>query len=194
MIKISRRKGYIKHPNEYIQMDGYTVLRITSDTHGIFDYILDDEDVYKTKQYHWGITRIHNKYNTSEFFYGQTGDKSLPQTKRMLHRFINDTPKGLITDHIDGNTLNTRKENLRTCTYKDNGKNKIMPVTNKSGVKGVYWDYHLKTPKWKAFIKENDVYYHLGYFVDFDDAVKARRDAEIRIQGEFSRDFGDVAI
>jgi hypothetical protein len=112
----------------------------------------------------------------------------------MLHRFINNTPKGLITDHIDGNTLNTRKENLRACTYKDNGKNKIMPVTNKSGVKGVYWNKHAPTPKWQAFIKENDKFHSLGYYENFDDAVEARKQAEIRIQGEYSREYGSLTI
>lgn len=146
------------------------------------------------KPFHWSIFRSHNKYNTSEFFYATTNNKNIPSTYRILHRLINNTPKGLITDHIDGNTLNTRKNNLRACTYKDNGKNKITPCTNKSGHKGVFWDTHSVTPKWIAFIKVNDKFHNLGRFDDYDKAVAARIKAEIEIQGEFSRDYGDLAI
>jgi len=103
-----------------------------------------------------------------------------------------NTPKGLQTDHISGDTLDTRKLNMRICTVKENGKNRSLCVQNKSGAKGVYWDNHMPTPKWRANIKKNDKTYHLGYYDNFDDAVEARKQAEIRFQGEFSRDYGNI--
>lgn len=169
-------------------------MRIKSEKFGTFNFILDNDDIEKVKSFHWSVFRTHNKYNTSEFFYASTCDKRLPPTHRLLHRFINNTTRGFITDHIDGNTLNTRKNNLRACTYKDNGKNKITPCTNKSGHKGVYWDTHSATPKWVAFIKVDDKYHSLGRYDDYCKAVEARIKAEIEIQGEFSRDYGSFKI
>jgi len=45
--------------------------------------------------------------------------------------------KGQIVDHIDGNPLNNRLENIRICDYKTNNKNKKMQKNNTSGVTGV---------------------------------------------------------
>lgn len=99
--------------------------------------------------------------------------------------------RGFVIDHIDGNTLDMRKQNMRQCTQDDNLKNRQMPITNRSGAKGVRWAKELNTPKWNAYLKKNNKSYNLGYFNNFEDAVEARRQAEIRYQGEFSRDYGD---
>lgn len=40
-----------------------------------------------------------------------------------LHRVIAGTPKGLVTDHINGNTYDNRRANLRHATYGENRKN-----------------------------------------------------------------------
>lgn len=43
----------------------------------------------------------------------------------------------LITDHIDGNSLNNKLSNLRMCTIGDNSKNKRMYKSNSSSVNGI---------------------------------------------------------
>lgn len=43
-----------------------------------------------------------------------------------------------VIDHIDGDGLNNRLENLRNVDHKDNSRNMARPVTNKSGVIGVH--------------------------------------------------------
>lgn len=181
----------IKYPNEYIQKDGYTILRIKSDKFGVFDFIIDDEDVEKTRRHHWSIFHVHKLEHIKQIFYSSTGDTSLPTTHRLLHRFIINAPKGFQVDHKDGNTLNTRKENLRICTALENGKNRSLCVKNKSGVKGVRWSDKIITPKWHAYIKNNDKFHSLGYYDKFEDAVEARRQGEIKYQGEYSRDYGE---
>jgi len=78
-------------------------------------------------------------------------------------------------DHIDGNGLNNRIENLRDVPSQENQKNMRMYRTNKSGVTGVYWNK--ATGKWQVMIGVNGKQKHLGYFTDFDEAASAYRKA-----------------
>jgi hypothetical protein len=83
-----------------------------------------------------------------------------------------------LIDHIDGNSINNRIENLRACTNKQNQENKKSCYsTNKtSGHLGVRW--HKGTNKWVAYIHHNGQGYHLGVFVNIEDAIAARVAAE----------------
>ena len=58
-----------------------------------------------------------------------------------------------LIDHIDGNTLNNRIENLRPATKSTNGMNRGKQKNNTSGYKGVYFSNERK--KWIAQIKIN---------------------------------------
>lgn len=177
--------GYIKYPNEYIKNDEYTIIRITSEKHGTFDFILDNEDADRVKQYHWGINACKsNKGDYVEYL--------AHHDKIMLHRFIMNAPKGMIVDHRDGNSLDTRKQNLRVCTQEGNGKNRKKNKNNKSGVKGVIWNTFAPTPKWQAYIMVNYHHKSLGYYTDFKEAVMARKLAEIKYFGEYNRKIDDI--
>ena len=66
----------------------------------------------------------------------------------------------------------------------ENSKNKGLRKDNKSGVTGVRWNERLN--KWSASIRYNNNRIHLGYFKDFDEAVKVRREAEDKYFGEWS--------
>src|SRR3990167_9988406 len=57
-----------------------------------------------------------------------------------MHRVINKTPEGSITDHINRNRLDNRKSNLRVASYSVNRLNSKMHTNNTSGVKGISWD------------------------------------------------------
>lgn len=80
-------------------------------------------------------------------------------------------------DHIDGNGLNNSINNLRDIALPENGKNQRLFSTNTSGVTGVYW--MKANQKWHAKIVINRKSIHLGYFDDKDDAIRARKSAEI---------------
>jgi len=87
-------------------------------------------------------------------------------------------------DHRDGGKLNNRWLNLRAA---DNGKNRWntkLAKNNRSGVKGVTFEHGRA---WLAQIGKDRAQIRLGRFKNFDDAVAARRDAEIRLHGEFAR-------
>lgn len=84
-------------------------------------------------------------------------------------------PSGVI-DHINGKPDDNRLTNLRDVSRSDNNKNMSMSSRNTSGVVGVSWARDRK--KWRAKIKSQNIVYELGFFSDFEDAVRARREAE----------------
>ena len=68
--------------------------------------------------------------------------------------------------------------------------NKGIRSNNSSGVTGVGWSK--KNNKWRARITLNNKEYHLGYFDDKNDAIKARKEAENKYFGEFSYENSQI--
>lgn len=79
--------------------------------------------------------------------------------------------------------VDNRKSNLRITTPLNNSRNKCKTKANTSGVTGVCWNK--RNQKWHAQIGVNLKTIHLGYFNDFNDAVKARKEAEEKYFKEF---------
>ena len=101
-----------------------------------------------------------------------------------MHRFIMDCPEDKVVDHIDHCKNNNRRENLRVCTVGENAMNKGIGTNNKSGVTGVYYDNSSK--RWRACIMLNKKQNHLGSYINKEDAIRARLEAEKKYFGEFS--------
>jgi len=108
--------------------------------------------------------------------------------ERYLHREIMKAEKSFVVDHINGDKLDNRKQNLRICTQQQNCFNSKIPTTNSSGVRGVYWCN--KRLKWIAQISHNNKTIPLGRYVDFQSAVEARITKEKEIFGEHSAIYG----
>jgi len=108
-----------------------------------------------------------------------------PGTVILMHRSIIGAPDDLQVDHLDGNGLNNRRSNLRLATPEQNQWNRRRPVTNKSGVKGVYWNKARRL--WHARITVDGRRHHLGEFPNIDDAAAAYAAASGRLHGEFGR-------
>jgi len=79
-------------------------------------------------------------------------------------------------DHINGDRLDNRIENLRPVTRQENLKNQKRSIANTSGVTGVYWDR--ETGKWRALIRIGGKVKTIGRFLSFEEAVMARKEAE----------------
>ena len=105
-----------------------------------------------------------------------------------LHRFVMNFPKGKLVDHIGGEASKNdcRKNNLRIATKSQNSINKKIQSNNTSGCAGVSFDNSKQ--KWRAEIWLQSKRTHLGWFKNFDDAVKARKEAEDKYFGEWSYD------
>ena len=82
-----------------------------------------------------------------------------------------------LIDHINGNGRDNRIVNLRCVTPTENNRNMRRRSNNKSGICGV--SFYKRDNKWEARIKADGKYKYLGRFDNKDDAVKARKKAEI---------------
>jgi len=80
-------------------------------------------------------------------------------------------------DHINGDGTDNRLCNLRSATSSENSRNRRLHSNNASGTCGVYW--YEPSRKWVARIMVDSKLLHLGYFEDIDDAIAARKEAEI---------------
>ena len=83
-------------------------------------------------------------------------------------------------DHIDGNRVNNRIDNLRACTSSENNWNTGIPKTNKSGYKGVSKHSY---GRWHARIKVDNKDVHLGLFDCKHAAARAYNRAVVQYRG-----------
>jgi hypothetical protein len=174
-----------KHPNTYEYLDDYVIINIHSETNGDFKVFVDSDDIDMLQKYHWGITKSRSYIYAYERFYVYT--QSNKAKGLQIQRLIMGCPKGMVVDHIDGNTMNNCKNNLRVCTRDQNNINKKMFKNNKTGHTGVHYVTENYNNRWLANIRLNNKLICLGYYSTYEEAVKVREEAEKKYHGEFSR-------
>lgn len=106
------------------------------------------------------------------------------KNREYLHRLIAKAATGQLVDHIDGNTLNNCRSNLRICSQRQNVRNG-KKRSAKNPYKGLIWTPHCN--KWSARITVDYKSIHLGVFEDPKDAARAYNAAAIKHFGEFAR-------
>ena len=128
----------------------------------------------------------YDKYVKDKSHYSSRG--YVMQNNVGLHRIIMGLKdqKELHIDHINHDTLDNRKDNLRIVTPQQNAYNKNVYKNNESGYTGV----HLYKPsgKYMAYIKADGKRKHLGYYKTIEEAYKAYVRASHELHGEYAAD------
>lgn len=99
-----------------------------------------------------------------------------------MHKYI--MPSKYQTDHVNRDSLDNRKSNLRIATNADNTANRGRQSNNTSGYKGVSWSKVSK--KWAIEIGYNNKRYRLGLMEDKEDAARLYNFWASDIHGEFA--------
>ena len=87
-----------------------------------------------------------------------------------------------IVDHANNDRLDNRFGNLRICTMQENNWNRRVHSNNKIGLKGVY----ARSDKYRATIRRNGVFYHLGDYSDKWMAALAYNTAATALFGDYA--------
>jgi len=153
--------------------DGARLIPLTQDKFAI----VDAEDYEWLCKYKWYAQRVKRNY------YARNRRKGGVVS---MHRVILNAPRGLVVDHINHNSLDNRKKNLRLCTVAENCRNR-RPSKRKnklSKYKGVSFDKKRKI--FRAIICRNKKQYFLGNFKNETDAAKAYDKKARELFGEFA--------
>jgi len=134
------------------------------------EVIVDDEDYDFLIKFNWnyGGSYARRKRNGKMIY---------------MHRIIMNAPKEFEVDHINGNMLDNRKENLRICTRSQNHMNRDYPI-GKSGARGV--TICKKTGKFIASIRHDGVKVNIGTFNTVNEASIAYSNCALKYRGEFA--------
>lgn len=118
--------------------------------------LVDDDMFLNLTNYTWcAQTRKHTSYALR--FSSSLGTRNCIY---MHQEILGKIPYGFVTDHINGNGLDNRKENLRIVSHRGNNQNRHVIKTSK--FPGVCW--HMRDKKWYARILIAGKSRGLGYF------------------------------
>lgn len=114
----------------FAKYDTYAVINIRW-KNGTAQAYIDADDYDDVSKFRWRVSKKKNK------LYVITGSG---KNQVYLHRFIMrevDVPDGYEIDHVDGNSLNNRRCNLRVVSRLDNIHNTAVRIDNTIGIRGV---------------------------------------------------------
>lgn len=100
-----------------------------------------------------------------------------------MHSVVVRPPDGTVVDHINGNPLDNRRENLRVCLIKENVRNS-PGRGGLSRFKGVSWNK--QAGKWQVAIRANGQRIYLGIYEDELEAASVYNEAAKKYFGEFA--------
>jgi len=168
--------------NEIEIKETHAEIIVISKKYGEVRFLIDLDDVERCKQYKWTLNKpagLNDFYAfTTEMLPKEQRTKTKKQKHIKLHRFLTNCPKGMVIDHINHNTRDNRKCNLKICTQFENVKNN---KNNKSGYSGVFWDKDRQ--KWQVRITYQYKGIFLGRYDKIEDAIQARKQAEQKYFG-----------
>lgn len=183
--KNKERIEIVKHKRKFQKFlfkDDICRIEIISPKYGLKYSIIDTEDYYKIKDCIWRVCWDPKKKNF--YVYGSNSEKNILSLK--LQRIIVDcNNEELKVDHINGDTLDNTKSNLRICTNAENSRNSCK-ISKKSTSKYKGVDFIKKRKKYRVRIKVNYKEISLGYFSDENEAGKVYNEAAIKYFGEFA--------
>lgn len=159
--------GCSRNTNKIYEIAGSGLCLMKHDTYFWFD--LEDID----------FVCSHTWFEHSNSF--RAGTKINGKYKFFTRLLLSVDRKDLVVDHINRDTRDNRKCNLRICSYTENNRNRLSKNS------GVY--FVPERNRWRATIGYKGRHEHLGYFFTRDEAFAARRAAEKEYFGEFAPDL-----
>ena len=148
---------------------------------------LHDLFTYKDGDLYWKV--LNKKRNTIAGNINNHGYRIVHLGSKIYsaHRIVYMMQHGALPDrldHIDGNKLNNRIENLRPATRSENAFNTKPPSTNKSGSKNVF--YSVGNKAYRVSLVINGKKKHIGYYKDLELADLVATEARNKYHGKYA--------
>ena len=158
--------------NEYVIRDDVTTIIIRRKNGSILETLIDTKDLPRADEFPGSWCVRWDKNTRSYYVFGSIKNSQGKWSSVQLHRWIlNINSSDKVVDHINHNTLDNRRNNLRILTDAENKQNrKGAQKNNLSGIRGVHWSKHAK--KWQARARLNKKDYFLGLFDTKEEAAK----------------------
>lgn len=148
--------------NEFIIKDKYAEMIILLKGKQ-YNILIDKEDIEKCKRYKW-----HVRKGSSLLYVRANAHKEDISRSINLARYLTNCPRNLQVDHINRNTLDNRKSNLRCVDSFINARNKTFKEN-----RNIYWNKSRN--KYQVSVRFNNKNISGGYFDDIEDAkIKAK--------------------
>jgi len=167
--------------NNYIFKENYIILEVLDENRNKYESFIDCNNYEIVKKYLWWLCG-------SGYLISQDQDNII-----FLHKLIlygdqyNTSFEG---DHIDGNKLNNREDNLRKVTHQLNMYNNKIFKNNTSGTTGVW--FNKRNNKWCAEINYEKKKHYLGEYNNKEDAIFIREITELKLFKEHSRRYNEL--
>ena len=166
--------------NKYSTDGDITRIHVKRKNGDLCDILIDTDDLEFRKN-NYGSWSIY--YNHGNYYARCTFLEDGKPVRKSMHRLIMKGEKGIgIIDHINRNSLDNRKCNLRWATASENQRNSIVSRgTNKSGYRGVTWHEPSKT--WRVRVKVGKKMVIAKRVKNIEDAVKMAKDYHKTLYG-----------
>ena len=162
------------HRHEVVQPQDQSY-RLIPLTQGL-NAIVDVADYEWLNQWFWYASRVSR---VGTYACRKEGHRQV-----YMHVIICQPFDGKQIDHVNHDTLDNRRNNLRECTPTENARNSRKGSRNTSGFKGVSWKKSHR--KWCAQMRINGKSIHIGHFDTPEDAAKAHDELVSKLHGEFA--------
>jgi len=138
--------------------------------------LVDDADFEWLSHFKWNCRPNHKAFYAFSWIDGHSVS---------MHRLILNPSRKDSVDHINGDGLDNRRENLRICTASQNTANtRRFREGCSSKFKGVSW--RRSRNRWLAYYRKDGRFVGLGSYKDEEEAARAYDEAAIEVFGEFA--------
>ncbi|MEK4263669.1 HNH endonuclease [Paenibacillus sp. FSL L8-0499] len=176
--------------NEYNVLGDYAEIILNRKNGMKLKALVDIEDIEVLLKIETTWVSQYSPLTKSYYVVANSKKENGKRTKFILHRIIMNTEKGMIVDHINHDTLDNRKQNLRLVTQSENQENRLGATRkSKTGIRNV--SYHKTSGLWVVVIGRNNKRVCLGHFKTLEEAEKVAIEGRKKLM-KFAPECDDI--